>query len=39
MTAAALFQSILASMPEIVVVTGACVLLSWDSWCGRGRNI
>src|SRR5687768_15501059 len=27
MTAAALFQSILASLPEIVVVTGACILL------------
>ncbi|AZO22469.1 MULTISPECIES: NADH-quinone oxidoreductase subunit N [unclassified Mesorhizobium] len=27
MTAALLFQSILASLPEIVVVTGACILL------------
>src|SRR5262245_53237944 len=27
MTAAALFQSILASLPEIVVISGACVLL------------
>ena len=27
MTAAALFQSILASLPEIVVVAGACILL------------
>jgi NADH-quinone oxidoreductase subunit N len=27
MTAAALFRSILASLPEIVVITGACILL------------
>lgn len=38
MTAAALLQSILASMPEIVVVTGACVLLILGQLVRKGQE-
>jgi NADH-quinone oxidoreductase subunit N len=38
MTAAALFQSILASLPEIVVVTGACILLILGQFVWKGQQ-
>ncbi|TIX63021.1 MAG: NADH-quinone oxidoreductase subunit N, partial [Mesorhizobium sp.] len=38
MTAAALFQSILASLPEIVVVTGACILLILGQLVRKGQG-
>ena len=38
MTAAALFQSILASLPEIVVVAGACVLLILGQLVRKGQG-
>ncbi len=38
MTAAALFQSILASLPEIVVVTGACILLIIGELLPKGQG-
>jgi NADH-quinone oxidoreductase subunit N len=38
MTAAALFQSILASLPEIVVVAGACVLLILGQFVPKGQG-
>jgi NADH-quinone oxidoreductase subunit N len=38
MTAAALFQSILASLPEIVVVTGACILLILGQLMRKGQG-
>ena len=37
MTEAALFQSILASLPEIVVVTGACLLLILGQFVPKGQ--
>ncbi len=37
MTEAALFESILASLPEIVVVTGACVLLILGQFVPKGQ--
>ncbi|TIS80088.1 MAG: NADH-quinone oxidoreductase subunit N [Mesorhizobium sp.] len=39
MTAAALFQSILASLPEIVVVTGACILLILGQLVRKGQGL
>ena len=39
MTPAALLQSILASLPEIVVVAGACVLLILGQFVPKGRDI
>ncbi|RWK44258.1 NADH-quinone oxidoreductase subunit N [Mesorhizobium sp.] len=38
MTAATLFQSILASLPEIVVVTGACILLILGQLVPKGQG-
>ncbi len=38
MTPAALFQSILASLPEIVVVAGACILLILGQIVRKGRG-
>ena len=38
MTAAALFQSILASLPEIVVVAGACILLILGQLVRKGQE-
>ncbi|RUT90574.1 NADH-quinone oxidoreductase subunit N, partial [Mesorhizobium sp. USDA-HM6] len=38
MTAAALFQSILASLPEIVVITGACILLILGQFVRKGQQ-
>lgn len=38
MTAAALFQSILASLPEIVVITGACILLILGQFVRKGSG-
>ncbi len=38
MTAAALLQSILASLPEIVVITGACILLIVGQLVRKGRE-
>jgi len=38
MTATALFQSILASLPEIVVVTGACILLILGQLVRKGQQ-
>jgi len=38
MTAAALFQSALASLPEIVVITGACILLILGQLVRRGQE-
>ncbi|EPE96587.1 NADH-quinone oxidoreductase subunit N [Rhizobium grahamii] len=38
MTAAALFQSILASLPEIVVVAGACILLILGQLVRQGQG-
>ncbi|BCH20250.1 NADH-quinone oxidoreductase subunit N [Mesorhizobium sp. L-8-3] len=38
MTAAALLQSILASMPEIVVITGACILLILGQLVRKGQE-
>ncbi|RWB58986.1 NADH-quinone oxidoreductase subunit N [Mesorhizobium sp.] len=38
MTAALLFQSILASLPEIVVVTGACILLILGQFVRKGQQ-
>ncbi|TIU91105.1 MAG: NADH-quinone oxidoreductase subunit N, partial [Mesorhizobium sp.] len=38
MTAAALFQSILASLPEIVVVAGACILLILGQLVRKGQG-
>lgn len=38
MTAAALFQSVLASLPEIVVITGACILLILGQFLRNGRE-
>jgi NADH-quinone oxidoreductase subunit N len=38
MTAAALYQSILASLPEIVVVSGACILLILGQFVRKGQE-
>src|SRR5947208_6990211 len=38
MTATALFQSILASLPESVVVTGACILLILGQLVRKGQQ-
>ena len=38
MTAAALLQSILTSLPEIVVVVGACVLLILGQLVPKGQG-
>ena len=38
MTPAALLQSVLASLPEIVVITGACVLLIVGLFVPKGRS-
>src|ERR1700752_2182818 len=38
MTAAALFQSMLASLPEIVVIVGACVLLILGQVVRKGQG-
>ncbi|THK39474.1 NADH-quinone oxidoreductase subunit N [Ensifer sp. MPMI2T] len=38
MTDAALFQSIIASLPEIVVVTGACILLILGQFVRKGQE-
>jgi NADH-quinone oxidoreductase subunit N len=38
MTAAALFQSVLASLPEILVVTGACILLIAGQFVRKGQE-
>ena len=38
MTAAALLQSIVASLPEIVVVTGACILLILGQLVRKGQE-
>ncbi|MCA1440924.1 NADH-quinone oxidoreductase subunit N [Ensifer sp. IC4062] len=38
MTAAALLQSIIASLPEIVVVTGACILLILGQLLRKGQE-
>jgi NADH-quinone oxidoreductase subunit N len=38
MTAAALFQSVLASLPEIIVVTGACILLILGQFVRKGQE-
>ncbi|RWM28212.1 NADH-quinone oxidoreductase subunit N [Mesorhizobium sp.] len=38
MTAAVLFQSILASLPEIVVITGACILLILGQLVRKGQE-
>ena len=38
MTPVALFQSILASLPEIVVVAGACILLILGQIVRKGRG-
>ena len=38
MTAEALFQSVLASLPEIVVVTGACILLILGQLVRKGQE-
>ena len=38
MTAAALFQSALASLPEIVVITGACILLVLGQLVRKGQE-
>ncbi|QPB23515.1 NADH-quinone oxidoreductase subunit N [Rhizobium sp. 007] len=38
MTAAALFQSALASLPEIVVITGACILLILGQLVRKGQE-
>ena len=38
MTAADLLQSILASLPEIVVVTGACILLILGQFVRKGQE-
>ncbi|MGH6806930.1 MAG: NADH-quinone oxidoreductase subunit N, partial [Ensifer adhaerens] len=38
MTAVALFQSVLASLPEIVVITGACILLILGQFLRKGQE-
>ncbi len=38
MTAATLFQSALASLPEIVVITGACILLILGQFVRKGQE-
>ena len=38
MTAAQLFQSALASLPEIVVITGACILLILGQLVRKGQE-
>lgn len=38
MTAAMLFQSALASLPEIVVITGACILLILGQFVRKGQE-
>ncbi len=38
MTPAALLQSVLASLPEIVVITGACILLILGLFVPKGRG-
>jgi NADH-quinone oxidoreductase subunit N len=38
MTTAALFQSVLASLPEILVITGACILLILGEFVRKGQE-